>query len=378
MNLDALPFSGIVTIRDKMMLNPDACRLESGDPEFDVPKHIKYSMVDAIFSNKTHYTKSDGIVPLKEAVLEKLKNKNNITDLTEDNILVTNGGMHALFVTFRSLLNDEGGEVIVPCPNWTGSTSIIEFCGGTVVRVPIIVGNDELKLVQGIEAAITTNTKAILLNNPHNPTGIVFDQEAVRRINDIAIRHNVVVISDEAYEDVCYSPLLHSGSINENVISTFSLSKSYSMSGLRIGYIVCRDKKIISRMKKVILYSSNGVNSVTQWASIDAISGSQECIKEMNVVYRKKRDCLVDTLNETNLFKCENPMGAFYVWAEIIDKTYLSDDKPSWSVSNILSDYGIGSAPGDIFGPSGKNYIRFAYSCPMDHIKRACNILSSF
>ncbi len=197
-------FSGIVSVRDRLLQLDNPLRLESGEPSFDTPQHIKEAMAKALVDNHTHYAASAGIKPLREAILKKITEKNKIGYIDGlDKIVVTNGGMHALYCTFQTILN-EGDEVIIPQPNWTATGSMIELAGGILVKVKL---KPELAYrwdMNEVESKITTKTTAILINTPHNPTGGVMTRDDLKALLEIAEKHNLYIISDEAYEDIFY------------------------------------------------------------------------------------------------------------------------------------------------------------------------------
>ncbi|MDZ4724350.1 MAG: pyridoxal phosphate-dependent aminotransferase [candidate division Zixibacteria bacterium] len=380
--LDDIVFEGIVSIRDRLLTMPDPLRLESGDPSFDTPVHIKEALAKALRDNATHYAPSTGIKPLREAIINKLRSDNKISYLSgPDNVVVTNGGMHALYCTFQALLNP-GDEVIYPQPNWTATGWIIKLCGGELVKVPLRAENGYVWDPAEVESSISPRTKAILVNSPHNPTGGIFKRKDIVALLDIAAKHNLYVVSDEAYEHIIYDELhVSAGSIasdypqtvRDKIVTCFTFSKSYAMTGWRLGYAVCSDQRLIDQMKKIILYSINGVSTPTQHAGIVALNGPQECVAEMRDEYKTRRDILFQGVNQTDFLKCETPPGgAFYLYARITD----SWPGTPWELVNyLIENYSLGSVPGDIFYDEQPS-IRFAYACSTEMIERAIRVLS--
>jgi len=370
-------FSGIVAVRDRLLQLDDPLRLESGEPSFDTPAHIKEAMTKAMIDNHTHYAPSTGIKPLKEAILKKITEKNKIEYINGlDKITVTNGGMHALYCAFRTILN-QGDEVIIPQPNWTATAWMIELCGGKLIKVKLRPENEYRWDMSEFESHITPKTKAVLINSPHNPTGGVMTRSDLTELLKIAEKHDLYVISDEAYEDVIYdaehvslgaAASGFSQAVKDKIITAFTFSKSYAMTGWRLGYLVCSSKEFTDNIKKIILYTINGVSTPTQYGGIAALEGPQDAVGEMCRIYKQRRDILFEGVNKTDFLRCETPPGgAFYLYARITDK--WSDS--AWDLVNYLIDnYSMGSVPGDIFYDDEKS-IRFSYACETSMIEKA-------
>lgn len=379
-SLDNILFEGIVSIRDRLLAMPDPLRLESGEPSFDTPQHVKDALNKALKENHTHYAPSIGIKPLREAVLRKLQRDNRISYLpSPDNVLITSGGMHALYITFRSILND-GDEVIVPVPNWTATGWIIKLCGGELLKVRLRAELGHRWDPADLARAITPRTKAILINTPHNPTGSVFSREDLRAILELAEKHDLYVVSDEAYEHVIYEDKHisvaavadeFSPRVRDQIISCFTFSKSYAMTGWRVGYAVSTNKTFLEQAKKMILYSINGVSTPSQYAAIAALDGPQDEVWRMRDEYKKRRDLLYQGVNQCEFFKCEIlPKGAFYLYADITDAW---TGTPWELVHHLVNNFALGCVPGDIFLDT-KPSIRFAYACSTGMIERAIGL----
>ncbi len=373
--VDKISLGAIVKIRDELLemqrMGKKIYRLESGDPSFNVQDHIKDAMIEAIKNNKTHYTESTGLPELKKAISEKLKKKNEIFDNEPENIIVTNGGMNGLYVAFRSILN-ESDNVIIPDPMWTEIAEIIKLSGGNPIYV------DSNNYANSVEKIKFPDLKAIFINSPHNPTGKVFSRHDFEKIINFASDHGIFIISDEAYEDIIFDGKKHfsPGSEYENTISLFSLSKTYAMSGLRIGYIHTRNNKIVERIGKMVRVTINGVNSVAQHGARAALSGPQYFIKAMRDEYQKRRDIIYDSLVNSKFLEPIKPEGAFYIWCKIKEMPAGVND--SFTMTDyILRKTGVGSIPGPVFGPSGKDHIRFAFSADTKIIEEASSILKN-
>ena len=298
--LDEISLGLIVQIRERLLKAQAAgtkvYRLESGDPNFSVPPHVLEAIGKAGAAGKTHYIPNSGIPELRKALAEKAVRKNGLVGTTDEDIFLTNGAMHALYVAFGALLSP-GDEVILPDPMWTEVAENIRLAGGVTVGVPLRADHDFEYDTAEIEAAITPRTTAIFLNTPQNPTGAVLSEQTLREIADIAKRHDLWLISDEAYEDVIYEPHKHFsiGSFvpehAEKTISIFSFSKSYAMSGLRTGYIVTKSPLLHDRIPKLLRCTINGVNSLAQWAALAAVTGDQSQLAEMRAEYLGPSRC---------------------------------------------------------------------------------------
>lgn len=383
--LDEISLGLIVQIRERLLKAQAAgkkvYRLESGDPNFSVPPHVLEAVTKAGAEGKTHYIPNSGIPELRKALAAKAVRKNGLAGVTEEDIFLTNGAMHALYVAFGALLSP-GDEVILPDPMWTEVAENIRLAGGVTVGVPLRADRDFEYDTAEIEAAITSRTTAIFLNTPQNPTGAVLSEQTLREIADIAKRHDLWLISDEAYEDVIYEPHKHFsiGSFvpehAEKTISIFSFSKSYAMSGLRTGYIVTKSPLLHDRIPKLLRCTINGVNSLSQWAALAAVTGDQSQLASMRAEYEIRRDALIAALSSVDGVRPFVPRGAFYVWAELDPAIYerlgVAD---AHELSDKLAAIGIGSAPGVAFGQTCDDAIRFAYSCATPMVREGAEAL---
>lgn len=383
--VDQVSFGAIVQVRDRLLEQQargrKVLRLESGDPSFDIPVHVREAMEKALRDGHTHYTASTGIPLLRKAIYQKVTTENKLTVPNDDHVVVTNGAMHGLYILFRAML-EEGDEVILPDPMWTEIAENIRLGGGKPVAVRLREENCYQYDPAEIEAAITPRTKAIFVNTPQNPIGVVASRETLEAIAQIAERHNLLLVSDEAYEHVLYDGAEHVslGSLpaaQNRTISVYSMSKTYAMSGLRLGYLVVNDALLLERIKKLVRCTINGVNSVTQYGAAAALSGPQDATKAMAQEYQKRRDILFDALEEAPYLKAFKPGGAFYLWARILpDWPGYDGKRDDWSMTNYLIDAaGIGSSPGSAFGPAGRDHIRFAFSCSTAQVEEAARLL---
>ncbi|NUQ84128.1 MAG: pyridoxal phosphate-dependent aminotransferase [Anaerolineales bacterium] len=383
--VDQVSFGAIVQVRDRLLEQQargrKVLRLESGDPSFDIPVHVREAMEKALRDGFTHYTASTGIPVLRKAIYQKVTAENKLIVPNEDYVVVTNGAMHGLYILFRALL-DSGDEVILPDPMWTEIAENIRLGGGKPVPVRLREENGYQYDPQEIEAAVTPRTRAVFVNTPQNPIGVVASRATLQAIAEVAEKHNLLLVSDEAYEHVLYDGAEHVslGSLpgaQNRTISVYSMSKTYAMSGLRLGYLAINDPLLLERIKKLVRCTINGVNSVTQYGAAAALTGPQEATRSMAREYQKRRDILFDALEETPYLKAFKPGGAFYLWARILPEWPGYDGKrDDWSMTNYLIDaVGIGSSPGSAFGPAGGGHIRFAFSCSTAQVEEAANLL---
>ena len=387
-SLDKVSLGKIVVIREQLMKAQAAgrtvYRLESGDPSFSIAPHVLAALTDAATTGKTHYVPNDGIPALRKAVWQKLKTRNGIALPSAEDVFITNGAMHALYVTFACLL-DDGDEVIVPDPMWTEVVENIRLAGGVPVGVPLRFARGFEYDVADIRARITPKTKAIFLNTPHNPTGAVLSKATLLGIAEIAEAHGLWIIADEAYEDVIYAPNEHHSiaalapQLLDRIVSIYSFSKSYAMSGLRIGCIATPNAELKSRIPKLLRCTINGVNSVAQWAALAALEGPQDQLAEMRHEYALRRDLLLNALAGIDGVRVYPPKGGFCLWVELDPALYARlGVRDADDLSAQLAEAGIGSAPGDAFGETCHDAIRFAFSCDTAMVRDGAIALRRF
>lgn len=383
--LDQISLGKIVQIREQLLKSHAAgmrvFRFESGDPSFSVAAPVLDAVDAAARAGKTHYIPNNGIPQLREALAAKVRSRNGLTGVTADDVFVTNGAMHALYVAFGALLVP-GDEVIVPDPMWTEVVENIRMAGGTPVGVELSYADDFEYRSDRIRAAITPRTRAIFLNTPHNPTGAMLPRDRLLEIVDIARANDLWIISDEAYEDIVYEPWSHTsigslaGEYADRVISIFSFSKSHAMSGLRVGYIVTQSPLLHNRIPKLLRCTINGVNSLAQWGALAAVRGSAEHLHTMCGEYIVRREIMLGALSGIPGIRVFTPHGAFYLWIEIDPAAYERlGVVDAAELSDKLAAAGIGSAPGDAFGETCANAIRFAYSCDTEMVREGSVLL---
>jgi aspartate aminotransferase len=383
--VDQVSLGAIVQVRDRLLEQQaqgrKVLRLESGDPSFDIPGHVREAMEKALREGLTHYTASSGIPVLRKAILRKVNDENGLQIPDAEHVVVTNGAMHGLYILFAALL-EAGDEVIIPDPMWTEIAENIRLAGGRPVPVRLSPETGYQYDVAAMRAAITPQTRAIFINTPHNPTGAFTAAATLEEIAALAEEKNLLLISDEAYEHVIFDGRKHTsiGSLpaaRERTVSVYSMSKTYAMSGLRLGYLALKDELLLDRLRKLVRCTINGVNSVTQYGAAAALDGPQDATRSMADEYQKRRDLLFAALQASPYLEPFNPGGAFYIWARIGEEWPGYQGKADdWSMTNYLIDRsGIGSSPGSAFGEAGEGYIRFAFSCSTAQVQEAAECL---
>src|SRR6202789_134021 len=375
--LDEVGFSDIVQIRNKVMeLRAEGVRvhaLHGGEPFFETPSIIKYAAIQALVDNQTHYAPSSGVLPLRKALVEKLSAKNRI-QATTDEVIATVGGSQALYAAFQSVL-DPGDDALVFAPYWT---PIADLVTGTQAR-PLLVPSVTARrngIRETLEQFATEKTRAVYYNTPQNPSGLVFTRAEAEEVAAFAIERDLVVIADEAYEDLVYEgehfSIASLPGMLERTITCYTFSKSYGMTGWRGGYAVAKEP-FMSALKKIVLYSTNGVTTFVQYAMVEALKTPEERITATREEYRKRRDLLVRALNEVGL-ECAPPAGAFYAFpsAEKIDKNSRA------AAQILLEKAHIATIPGSVFGAQGEGHLRFSYAIPVAEIEACAEALRKF
>lgn len=346
-------------------------RLEGGEPFLPTPAFIKDAMKQALDANETRYAPSSGTTSLLDAIRTKLAAKNQLSVETS-NLIVTSGGAHGLFCAFQASV-DPGDEVMLFSPYWTPIADHIHYCGAKDVHVPW----DELEgadIRAVLEKRVTSKTRLIYVNTPSNPTGYVLSREQLRGVAEFAVAHDLTVISDEAYEDLVYDgehvSMATFPGMFERTISVFTLSKSFAMTGWRVGYVVAPEL-FMAPIRKLVLNSINGVSTPTQFAAAAAISEGASFIAEVREEYRKRRDLMVAALTRAGL-KLAAPRGAFYLFPDV--RARLGGD--SWkAMETLLERTSIASVPGVVFGAEGEGHLRMSFSISMALVEETIEAL---
>ncbi len=373
--LDSVPLSGITRIRDMMYSIEDPFRLDQGDVSFDAPDTVKTAMNQAIAENKSHYVQTTGVPRLRQLIAAKLRDRNGVPIETDEDVLVTNGGIHGLYMICLAML-EAGDEVLLPDPAWPPAAGNVVAARGVPVGYTLHEANGWRPDFEEIESKITSKTRVLYLNSPSNPTGGVLTRADIERLASIAQRHNLWVISDEAYEDVVFEgeqvSIASLPGLYARTIPLYTFSKSYAMTGLRLGYVAIRDEAIRERAKKVLFYSASNIASVVQFGGIGALEGSQDCIVAFREELRARRDLFYRGIGESAaaVFSGAPPGGAFYAFLKIDSRwkgpaadSVRTADSISWRmVEHLVKDGRIGCVPGVDFGAHGEGYVRFCFA----------------
>ncbi len=365
---DEVGFSDIVQIRNRVIelrgRGETVYQFEGGEPYRNTPDYVKEAIAAALKENKTRYAPSSGIPELRHAIAYKLQEKNNI-DASHENVIVVNGGMQGLFGAFQSVVDPED-DVLIFSPYWTPIKDLVAHCSGRLVLVPTTEARAE-GIRETLARYLTDRTRVLYFNTPTNPSGVVFTREEIEEVARFAIDHDLIVIADEAYEDIVYDgehiSIASLPGMFERTITCFTLSKSYAMTGWRIGYAVAT-QPWMTGLAKAVLYSSNGVSTPTQWAALAAFTTESDFLETSRAAYRERRDVLVAGLNELGL-TCTSPAGAFYVFPDV-----TSIDADSRNAAEILlTKARVATVPGVVFGPQGEGRVRFSFSTSMEMVQ---------
>jgi aspartate/methionine/tyrosine aminotransferase len=379
--LDSVPVSAIIKIRDLMITVQDPFRLDQGDVSFDAPESVKQAMAKALADNRTHYLPTTGVPRFRELLAEKMRRDNHIPVENPDDVIPTNGGTHAIWTIMHALF-EPGDEVIVSDPEWPPTMAIAIAAKATPVAVPLYEDLGFRWDLDELERAITPRTKAIYVNSPNNPTGGVLTRADLERIAGIAQERNLWVLSDEAYEHIIYKgehfSIASLPGMYERTIPIYTFSKSFAMTGLRLGYLAIRDEKMRARAVKVIAYTTSNVNSVTQYGGIGALEGPQDCIARFREELKARRDLFYAGLADAapGILSGTPPDGAFYAFVRInpdwMKDMGISAPSLSWAFAeHLIKQARIGCVPGVDFGPSGEGYLRLAFARERKELQRA-------
>lgn len=361
----------------------DVVGFGTGEPDFATPENIQLAGIDAIKTGKTKYTPSAGIVPLRKAIAERLNKEGYDYDYTQ--IVVASGAKHSLFIALTAITNP-GDEIVLPAPYWVSYYEMIKMTGGTPVVVS--AGEDQnFKITAAqLEAAITDKTKAFVLNNPSNPTGMIYSADELKALVDVCVKHDLYIIADEIYYQLVYdgfeftSVASFGEDVRERTLLINGVSKSYAMTGWRIGY--CAANKDLSKiMSNYLSHSTGAPSTVSQWAAVEAYNGPQETIEAMRLEFLKRRDYIVDRINSIPGVSCIKPNGAFYVMMNIeqlIGRTLggkLIENDDDFAVA-LLEKALVAVVPCSGFG--AKNFVRWSYAASMENIEKGLDRLENF
>lgn len=362
----------------------DVINFGTGEPDFDTPENIKTAAIAAIKAGKTKYTPASGLPALKSAICKRLEADIGV-HYESNQIVVASGAKHSIYIALCCLL-DEGDEVIVPAPYWVTYTEAVAMAGG----VPVVIRTAKeagFKLTaEQLEAAITEKTKVLILNNPSNPTGMCYSEAELRAICEVCVKHDLWIMSDEIYYKLIYdgrqftSVAALSEEIKAHTIIVNGVSKSYAMTGWRIGYTAC-DAKLSKVMSNYLSHATSAPSTISQWAAIEALEGDQSSVEEMRKVFEQRRTYMANRMNSFPGVSCLMPEGAFYIMMNIdalVGKTLggkLIQDGSDFAMA-LLEKENVALVPCGGFGEP--NYLRWTYAASMEDITKGLDRLEKF
>lgn len=361
----------------------DVIGLGVGEPDFNTPEYILKAAQKAMEQGETKYTPSGGIIPLKDAIIEKLKLDNQL-EYTRNEIIVTTGAKYALYAAFQSLL-DEGDEVIIPTPYWVSYIEHVKLAGGVPVFVEGYEENDFKITAQQLEEVITPKTKAVIINTPSNPTGMIYNKEELEQIGEVCVKHDLTIISDEIYEKLIYTDDPHvsiaslSDELKKRTIVINGVSKSHAMTGWRIGY-AAGPEPVIKAMTNHASHAVSNPTSIAQYAALEAYANKLENEKinqEMKRVFSERLDVFYELINDIPGLSCAKPKGAFYIFPNASEaaKNTGFESVDDW-VKALLEEEKVALVPGSAFG--APNNVRLSYATSLEAIREAAKRIKRF
>ncbi len=348
-------------------------RLDQGDVSFEVPASVKEALARALTDNRTHYVQTTGIPPLVALIADKLRRKNRLPIASPDEVMVTSGGIHGLYAVCQAILEPRA-EVLLPDPEWPPARGNLLAARAVPVPYRLYESRDWRPDVAEMAALVTPRTRAIYINSPHNPTGGVLPREDLASIAELATARDLWVLSDEAYEDVLYDHHEHVSigslpGLHPRVISIYTFSKTYAMTGLRLGYIAVENAAMRDRLRKVLFYTVSNTSSLIQYGGVGALEGSQEIVNEFRAELAARRDVFYRGLCQAapGVLSGNPPAGAFYAFVHVNPEWCArlpgASNSPSWAMAEFLIRPGrIGCVPGADFGPGGESTPRICFA----------------
>lgn len=371
------PNSGIRKMFALSNLMQDVVKFTVGEPDFDTPIDIKNAACMAISSGYTKYSPNSGIEELRLLISQDLKSSRDVQYDPQSQIIITCGGMEALYLAFLSILN-VGDEVILGSPYFPNYISQILLCGGTPILIPLNEKNNFILTAEEIEEKITQKTKLLIINSPSNPLGSVIPNDEIRKIADMAQKYDFYIVSDEVYKYYNYTDknitsITSMPGMQSRTVLIDSFSKTFAMTGWRIGY-AASNASIISLMVKLQEHIAACVNTPTQYAAVVALQRKQEFLSLMFEKFRRRRDLLLKGIQSISNLSCICPQGAFYLFVNI-KKTGLDSETFSY---RLLNEEKVAVIPGNAFGPDGEGYVRLSYVTSEENIREGIKRIASF
>ncbi|MGR3764800.1 pyridoxal phosphate-dependent aminotransferase [Rossellomorea sp. NS-SX7] len=358
----------------------DVIGLGAGEPDFNTPQHIIQAAYESLIEGQTKYTPSGGTAQLKEAVINKFKQDQNLTYKPSE-IIVTSGAKHALYTLFQVLLN-EGDEVIIPTPYWVSYPEQVKLAGGTPVIVEGRQENSYKITPEQLSESITDKTKAVIINSPSNPTGMIYSSEELKAIGQVCLEKNILIVSDEIYEKLVYDGNSHtsiaelSEELKEQTIIINGVSKSHSMTGWRIGY-AAGNETIIKAMTNLASHSTSNPTTTSQYGAVAAYMGDQQPVEDMRKSFEDRLNIVFDKLNNIPGFDCIKPQGAFYLFPNVKEAARLTGfENVDIFVQALLEEAKVAVIPGSGFG--SEDNIRLSYATSLDSMEQAIERIHEF
>ncbi|WP_324756884.1 pyridoxal phosphate-dependent aminotransferase [Haloarcula sp. GH36] len=349
----------------------DVVDLSVGEPDFDTPENIKDAAKDALDAGHTGYTPSNGIPELKEAIAEKLHD-DGLTQYGPENLIVTPGGKQALYEVFQTII-DDGDEVALLDPAWVSYEAMAKLAGGTLTRVDTAAHDFQLEgALDDLAAAVSDDTELLVVNSPGNPHGAVYSREAMEGVRDLAVEHDITVISDEIYKEITYdgAEAVSLGTLEgmaDRTVTLNGFSKAYSMTGWRLGYFAAPEE-LVSQAGKVHSHSVSCAVNFVQHAGVEAITNTDEAVEEMRQAFAERREFLMGLFEDHGVHVPE-PQGAFYMMPEIAP----DGDDTEWC-DKAISEAQVATVPGSAFGTPG--YARISYANSKERLQEAVDRLA--
>ncbi|MFA6867538.1 MAG: pyridoxal phosphate-dependent aminotransferase [Clostridia bacterium] len=355
----------------------------AGEPDFNTPAYIIDAAKKALDVGFTKYTPSSGMPKLKEVICEKFKKDNGLI-YSPSQIIVSSGAKHSIFNVMQALI-EEGDEVIIPAPYWLTYPEVVKMCDGTCVFVHADISNDYKATAEQIKAAITPKTKLLILNSPSNPTGAVYNKEELEAIAKVVVESGIYVLSDEIYEKLVYDGAVHYSiaSLGEDIkartIVINGVSKTYAMTGWRVGYLAA-PLEIAKAIDSMQSHATSNACSISQYATVVALSGGEDFISEMHNTFDERRKCMMKIIKGIDGLSCSNPKGAFYImvdFSKLIGKKYKGVEiKNSIDFAEKLLTCGVAVVPGEAF--AADNCVRLSYAISIEDIKEGLKRIKAF
>lgn len=362
----------------------DVVGFGTGEPDFNTPDNINMAGIRAICDGKTKYTPAAGIIPLRKAIAQRLKEDCGV-DYDYTQIVVASGAKHSVYIALAAITNS-GDEIIIPAPFWVSYYEMVRMVGGTPVIVEAGEEQNFKITAEQLEAAITDKTKCLMLNNPSNPTGMIYSKDELSAIGEVCVKHDLYILADEIYYQLIYDGIEFtsiaslSEDVKERTLLINGVSKSYAMTGWRVGY--CAANKTLAKiMSNFLSHSTGAPSTISQWASVEALTGPQEGIEAMRLAFLERRDYIVKRINSIPGVSCIVPNGAFYVMMNIeklVGKTLggkLIENDDDFAVA-LLEKALVAVVPCSGFGM--KNFVRWSYAASMENIEKGLDRLEKF